>query len=342
VTSQDLTPFGSVAVCLERQSLFAAVVGRHTAGVALLSVRCPGVGCGKGVAKQAGVATKGPLFTLCTKRGVGTWWRRNLSGTVSVTWSVPGGCRRRARLVLTGFPVGPGRCWLCLFGARERRVRGKRDGRGSLTAGRNGPGKRGKAGKPGFPRNGRERARKTRRKRESRGSLAMGGNGPGRKREGRGSLAVGGNGPGRNRESGKAGVPSQWEGTGQEEREKAGKPGLPRNGRERARKKGRKRESRGSLAMGGNGPGRKGESGKAGVPSQWEGTGQEEIEKAGKPGFPRNGRERARKKGRKRESRGSLAMGGNGPGRKGESGKAGVPSQWEGTGQEERRRRVVG
>jgi hypothetical protein len=158
-------------------------------------------------------------------------------------------------------PVGPGRCWLCLFGARERRVRGKRDGRGSLTAGRNGPGKRGKAGKPGFPRNGRERARKTRRKRESRGSLAMGGNGPGRKREGRGSLAVGGNGPGRNGESGKAGVPSQWEGTGQEEREKAGKPGFPRNGRERARKKGRKRESRGSLAVGGNGPGRKEKAG---------------------------------------------------------------------------------
>jgi hypothetical protein len=73
-----------------------------------------------------------------------------------------------------------------------------------------------------------------------------------------------------------AGVPSQREGTGQEER--------------------RKREGRGSLAMGGNGPGRKGESGKAGVPSQWEGTGQEEREKPGKPGFPRNGRERARKK----------------------------------------------
>ncbi|KAH0809465.1 hypothetical protein GEV33_013327 [Tenebrio molitor] len=53
-------------------------------------------------------------------------------------------------------------------------------------------------------------------------------------------------------ESGKAGVPSQWEGTGQE---KARRPGFPRNGRERARK----------------------------------------AEKAGKPGFPRNGRERARK-----------------------------------------------
>jgi hypothetical protein len=123
-----------------------------------------------------------------------------------------------------------------------------------------------------------------------------------RKREGRGSLAMGGNGPGRKGESGKAGVPSQWEGTGQEEKGKAGKPGFPRNGRERARKKGRKRESRGSLAVGGNGPGRNGESGKAGVPSQWEGTGQEEKEKAGKPGFPRNGRERARKK---REKAGS-------------------------------------
>jgi hypothetical protein len=43
-------------------------------------------GRGKGVAKQAGVATGGPLFTICTKRGVGTWWRRNPSGTVSVTW----------------------------------------------------------------------------------------------------------------------------------------------------------------------------------------------------------------------------------------------------------------
>jgi hypothetical protein len=93
--------------------------------------------------------------------------------------------------------------------------------------------------------------------------------------------------------------------------------------------------------MGGNGPGIEGESRKAGVPSQWEGTGQEE--------------------GRKRESRGSLAMGGNGPGReekaekpgfprngrerarkKGESGKAEVPSQWKGTGREERRKRVVG
>jgi hypothetical protein len=135
----------------------------------------------------------------------------------------------------------------------------------------------GKAGWPGFPHSGKERARKK-------------------------------------GESGKAGVPSQWEGTGQEDKEKSGKPGFPRNGRERtrekagrpgfprsgrerARKKWRKRESRGSLAMGGNGPGRKGESGKAGVPSQWKGTGQEEREKAGKPGFPRSGRERARKKG---------------------------------------------
>jgi hypothetical protein len=72
--------------------------------------------------------------------------------------------------------------------------------------------------------------------------------------------------------------------------------------------------------MGRNGPGRKGESGMTGVPSQWEGTGQEEKEKAGWPGFPRNGKERARKKG--------------------ESGMAGLPSQWEGTGQGGRERDV--
>jgi hypothetical protein len=117
-----------------------------------------------------------------------------------------------------------------------------------------------------------------------------------------------------------AGVPSQREGTGQDG--------------------GRKREGRGSLAIRRNGPRRKGESGMAGVPSQWEGTGQEEKEKAGRPGFPRNGRKRARKKRRKRDGRGSFAMGRNGPGRKGESGMAGVPSQWEGTGQGGRERDV--
>jgi hypothetical protein len=214
-------------------------------------------GRGKGVAKQADVATGGPLFTICRKRGVGTWWRRNPSGTVSVTWrSVPGGCRRGARLVLTVVPVGPGRCWLFLFGAKERRVDGKRDGRGSLTAGRNGPGRREKVGRqwegtgqeekekagwPGFARNGKERARK--------------------------------------------------------KREKAGWPGFPRNGKERARKKMRKRDGRGSLAMGRNGPGRNG---------------------------------------RKRDGRGSRLMGRSGPGRKGESGMAGVPSQGTGQGGRER------
>jgi hypothetical protein len=106
-------------------------------------------------------------------------------------------------------------------------------------------------GWPGFPHNGRERARKT-------------------------------------WESGKAGVPSQWEGTGQE---KAGEPGFPRNGRERARK----------------------------------------AEKAGKPGFPHNGRERAR---RKRGKPGFPRKGRERARKAGERGKAGVPSQWEGTGQE--------
>jgi hypothetical protein len=110
------------------------------------------------------------------------------------------------------------------------------------------------------------------------------------------------NGPGKKGKAGRPGFPRNGRERAWKKREKAGKPGFPRNGRERARNKGRKQESRGSLAMGGNGPGRE--------------------EKAGKPGFPRNGRERARKRG--------------------ESGKAGVPSQWEGTGQEERRKRVVG
>jgi hypothetical protein len=136
-----------------------------------------------------------------------------------------------------------------------------------------------KAGWPGFPHSGKERAgtegesgkagvpsqwegtgQDKGRKRDGRGSLAMERNGPGkngRKRDDRGSRAMGRNGPGRKGESGMAGVPSQWERTGQEE---------------------------------------KGESGMAGVPSQWEGTGQEGKEKAGWPGFPRNGKERARKK----------------------------------------------
>jgi hypothetical protein len=75
------------------------------------------------------------------------------------------------------------------------------------------------------------------------------------------------------------GVPSQWEGTGQD--------------------KGRKRDGRGFLAMGRNGPG--------------------QGKKAGWPGFPHNGKERA-------ETRGK-------------SGMAGVPSQWQGTGREKGEKR---
>jgi hypothetical protein len=72
--------------------------------------------------------------------------------------------------------------------------------------------------------------------------------------------------------SGMAGVPSQREGRGS----------LAMGGNGPGRK-GRKQESRGSLAMGGNGPGRE--------------------EKAGKPRFPRNGRERARKRGESGKAR---------------------------------------
>jgi hypothetical protein len=74
-----------------------------------------------------------------------------------------------------------------------------------------------------------------------------------------------------------AGVPSQREGTGQEKRGKWEGQGSLAMGGNGPGRKGRKRESRGSLAMVGNVPGRE--------------------EKAGKTGFPRNGRERARKKG---------------------------------------------
>jgi hypothetical protein len=171
-------------------------------------------GRGKGLAKQAGVVTGGPLFTICRKRGVGTWWRRKPSGTVSVR-SVPGGCRRGARLVLTFVPD------LDALPVRGERERGGR-----------------KAGWPGFPHSGKERA-------------------------------------GTEGESGKAGVPLQWERTGQD--------------------KGRKWDGRGSLVMGGNGPGRKRRKRDGRVPSQWEGTGQQEKEKAGWPGFPRNGKEGARR-----------------------------------------------
>jgi hypothetical protein len=242
VTSRDLTPFGSVAVCLERQSLFAAVVGRHTAGVAFAERTVSGgrlSGRGKGVVKPTGVATRGPLFRLCTKRGVGTWWRRNLSGTVSVTWrSAPGGCRRRARLVLTVVPVGPGRCGLFLLRSEGKEGERARDGRGSLAMGGNGPGKRRKREGRGSLAMGGNGPGK-RRKRESRGSLAMGGNGAGTriKRESRGSLAMGGNGPGKRRE-----------------RESRGSLAAGGNGPGKRRE----RESRGSLAAGGNGPGKRG------------------------------------------------------------------------------------
>jgi hypothetical protein len=141
------------------------------------------------------------IHTMYKKRGVGTWWRRNLSGTVSVTWrSAPGGCRRRARLVLTVVPVGPGRCWLFLLRSEGKEGERERDGRGSLAMGGNGPGKRRKREGRGSLAMGGNGPGK-RRKRESRGSLTMGGNGPAtrRKRESRGSLTMGGNGPGKQR-----------------------------------------------------------------------------------------------------------------------------------------------
>jgi hypothetical protein len=122
-------------------------------------------GRGKGVAKQAGVATGGPLFTICTKRGC--WY---------LVAPEPFGDGVRdleecSRQVSEGSAARTyccsGRTWTPL----ALPVRGERE-----TGGR-------KAGWPGFPHSEKERART----------------------EG---------------ESGKAGVPSQWEGTGQEEKER--------------------------------------------------------------------------------------------------------------------------
>jgi hypothetical protein len=232
VTSRDLTPFGSVAVCLERQSLFAAVVGRHTAGVAFAERTVSGgrlSGRGKGVIKQTGVATRGAFIQTMYKKGRrylvapepfgdGVRDLEECSGRGSEESAARTcGCSGRTwtRLALLSFRSDLDAAGSSCSGRRERRVKG--DGMAGVPSQWEGTGQEdGKAGKPGFPRNGRERAR---RKRESRGSLAMGGNGPGkrRKRESRGSLARGGNGPGKRR----------------------------------------KRESRGSLTMGGNGPGKR-------------------------------------------------------------------------------------
>jgi hypothetical protein len=110
-----------------------------------------------------------------------------------------------------------------------------------------------------------------------------------------------------------AGVPSQWKGTGRDKGGKAGWPGFPHNGKERARtwgKAGWPRFPQNEKERAGTG----GRNGMAGVPSQWE--------------------ETDRDKGEKRDGRGSLTMGRNGPGQRGKSGMAGVPSQWEGTGQD--------
>jgi hypothetical protein len=221
VTSRDLTPFGSVAVCLERQSLFAAVVGRHTAGVAFAERTVSGgrlSGRGKGAVKQTGVATKGPLFTLCTKKGCrylvapepfgdGVRDLEECSGRVSEESAARTYCCS-------------GRTWTLLA---LLSFRSDLDAAGSSCSGRRVKG----TGMGGVP----------------------------SQWEGTGQ---------ENGESGKAGVPSQWEGTGQEDGE-SGKAGVP------SQWEGMGQEN--------------GESGKAGVPSQWEGTGQESGE-SGKAGVP--------------------------------------------------------
>ncbi|KAH0819086.1 hypothetical protein GEV33_003705 [Tenebrio molitor] len=80
---------------------------------------------------------------------------------------------------------------------------------------------------------------------------------------------------------------------------KAGWPGFPHNGKERARSRG--------------------ESGMAGVPSQWEGTGRDKGEKGNGRGSLAMGRN-GPGQGEKRDVRGSLTMGRNGPGQGEKSG----------------------
>jgi hypothetical protein len=265
VTSRDLTPFRSVAVCLERQSLFAAVVGRHTAGVAFAERTVSGgrlSGRGKRGSKTNRCRNKGAFIQTMYKKGCrylvapepfgdGVRDLEECSGRVSEESAARTYCcsgRTWTLLALLSFRSDLDAAGSSCSG---RRVKGT--GMAGVPSQWEGTGQEdGDSGKAGVP----------------------------SQWQGTGQESG---------ESGKAGVPSQWEGTGQE---KAGRPGFPRNGRERARK----------------------------------------AEKAGKPGFPLNGRERARRKreGRgslamggngpgkrgKRESRGSLAMGGNGPGKR--------------------------
>jgi hypothetical protein len=268
VTSRDLTPFGSVAVCLERQSLFAAVVGRHTAGVAFAERTVSGgrlSGRGKGVVKQTGVATRGLLFTLCTKKGCrylvapepfgdGVRDLEECSGRVSEESAARTYCCS-------------GRTWTLLA---LLSFRSDLDAAGSSCSGRRVKGN-GMAGVPS-------------------------------QWEGTGQ---------ENGESGKAGVPSQWEGTGQERGER-GKAGVP------SQREGTGQES--------------GESGKAGVPSQWEGTGQERGE-SGKAGVPSQWEGTGQESGESGKAEVPSQREGTGQ-ESGKSGKAGVPSQREGTGQE--------
>jgi hypothetical protein len=224
-------------------------VGRHTAGVASRSLRCPGVGCqgaGRGVANKQ-ISQEADLYLQYVQTG-GCWYlvalepfgdgvrdlgersgwglKKSVARTYGYsgrTWTLliflfrgGGGVERKA-----GWPGFPHK------GKERAGTRGeRRDGRGSLTKGRNGPGQGGKAGWPGFPHNGKERA-------------------------------------GTRGKSGMAGLPSQWEGTGRHKGEKRDGR-VPSQWEGTGRDKREKRDGRGSLTMGRNGPG---QGGKASVES---------------------------------------------------------------------------
>jgi hypothetical protein len=168
VTSRDLTPFGSVAVCLERQSLFAAVVGRHTAGVAFAERTVSGgrlSGRGKGVVKQTGVATRGGGFIQTMhKRGCrylvapepfGNDVRdlEECSGRVSEESAARTYCcsgRTWTLLALLSFRSDLDAAGSSCSGRRERRVKG--DGMAGVPSQWEGTGQEdGESGKAGVP-----------------------------------------------------------------------------------------------------------------------------------------------------------------------------------------------
>jgi hypothetical protein len=135
-------------------------------------------GRGKGVAKQASVATGGPLFTICTKKGC--WYlvtpepfEDGVRGLEECSGRLSKGSAARTYCC-------SGRTWTPLV----LPVRGAKKG-GGRKAGRPGLKERarttGESGMAGVPSQRKETGQDDGRERDGGGSLAMGGNGPGQR-----------------------------------------------------------------------------------------------------------------------------------------------------------------